>query len=67
LDQAEAWDDGEVLVCEDAPLPDAELEEPVCVDALLAPPSPAPAIVDEEVEVWAFEPADPVLEDPGLG
>jgi hypothetical protein len=64
LDQAEAWDDDKVLVCEDAPLPDAELEEPVCVVALLAPPSPAPAVVDEELEVWAFEPADPEVEDP---
>jgi hypothetical protein len=53
-----------VFVCADDPLPEAVAEDDVCVDALLVPPWPAPASVEDEVEVWAPAAPEPALADP---
>jgi hypothetical protein len=39
------------LVWEDAPLPDAAVEDEVSVEALPEPPCPDPAVVEDPVEV----------------
>src|SRR5439155_27097264 len=62
--QAEVFVEEDVLVCEDAPPPDADAEPDVWVDVLLDPPCPAPTVVVDPVEVWAFEAPDPLLAEP---
>jgi hypothetical protein len=47
-------------------VPDAEDEDEVCEDALLAPPWPLEADVEDEVPVCALEPLDPVLDEPDV-
>ena len=56
--------DDEVPVWEDAPLPDADVEDEVCVVALLEPPCPELAVEEVPVEVVACEDPEPAEDEP---